>query len=119
MTFSIVAGHFELVVNPSQRTGVIGYFLTPVQCPSDLLPEYCNICTLHLFTLCTAALVPLLSLLSLSITANIYSKYSIRFLLIYFSACHLFLSYILAKKCFYTDECTSPSAGMDIFVQYN
>lgn len=46
MTFSIVAGHFELVVNPSQRTGVIGHFLTPVQCSSDLLPDYCYICTL-------------------------------------------------------------------------
>lgn len=50
MTFSIVAGHFELIVNPSQRTGVIGGFLTPVQCSSDLLLDYCNVCTLHLFT---------------------------------------------------------------------
>lgn len=49
MTFSIVAGHFEPVVNPSQRTGVIGDFLKPVQSSSDLPPDYCNVCTLHLF----------------------------------------------------------------------
>ena len=50
VTFSIVAGHFELIVNPSQRTGVIGGFLTPVQASSDLPLDYCNVCTLHLFT---------------------------------------------------------------------
>lgn len=50
VTFSIIAGYFELAVNPSQRTGVKGDFLTPVKCLSDLLAGYCNICTLHLFT---------------------------------------------------------------------
>lgn len=72
MTFSIVAGHFELVVNPSQRTGVIGHFLTPVQCSSDLLPDYCNICTLHLFTY---ALLQLYLYFLYSLFSVVYCKY--------------------------------------------
>lgn len=48
MTFSMVAGHFEQAMNPSQRTGVIGDFLKPVHCSSDLPPGYWTACTLHL-----------------------------------------------------------------------
>lgn len=50
VTFSIVAGHFERAMNPSQRTGVMGDFLKPAQCFSDLPPGHCNVCTLHLFS---------------------------------------------------------------------
>lgn len=49
LTFSIVAGHFELVVNPSRPAGVIGHFSTPVRFCSDLRADRCKICTLHLF----------------------------------------------------------------------
>lgn len=49
LTFSIVAGHFELVVNPSQPAGVKGHFSTPVRFCSDLRADRCKICTLHLF----------------------------------------------------------------------
>lgn len=75
MTFSIVAGHFESVVNPSQRTGVIGDFLKPVQCSSDLLPGYCDVCTLHLFSCVLLYLcISLIVLPFYMLAANIYKK---------------------------------------------
>lgn len=76
VTFSIAAGHFESAVNPSQRTGVIGDFLKPVQCSSDLLPAYCNACTLHLF--CCVLLYLCISLIRLLLNAYILDWLAIR-----------------------------------------
>lgn len=53
MTFSIFAGHFELVVNPSQRIGVIG--------PSDTIQIHYQTIVMYahyIVHLCTAVVVP-------------------------------------------------------------
>lgn len=69
MTFSIFAGHFELVVNPSQRIGVIG--------PSDTLQIHYQTIVIYahyIVHLCTAVVVPRFLLVSF-ISSVVYCKY--------------------------------------------